>query len=81
MKCSVCNKKTHSDARSAMIALANAASLRACGENRHEVRFYPCPASGGFHLTSDPAPIGDRSKYAKLSAMVIRQADSILSRA
>ena len=64
-----------------MIALAAATSKRSLGDSRAEVRFYPCPASGGFHLTSEAAPSWDKGKYARLSAMVVANADRVLSAA
>lgn len=81
MHCATCRKRSHPDARSAMIALARAASMRACGDPRREVRFYPCPASNGFHLTSEAAPSYDQGKYVKLSRMVMLNSDRVLSRA
>ena len=79
--CSACHKRSHATARSAMVALASATSKRISGDRRAEVRFYPCPASGGFHLTSEAAPSWDKGKYARLSAMVVANADKVLSAA
>ncbi len=79
--CSVCRKRSHPTAKAAMIALAQSASMRTIGDNRREVRFYPCPASQGFHLTSEMAPSWDSGKYVKLSRMVMLNADRVLSRA
>ena len=61
MRCNDCKKKAYADARSAMIALSRAVSARSVGDMRRECRFYPCPYGSGYHLTSIPAAIGDRS--------------------
>jgi hypothetical protein len=81
MHCTACRKKSYESARDAMVALASACSLRAIGDPRREVRFYPCPATGGFHLTSEAAPSWDSGKFVKLSRMIVLNHDRVLSRA
>ena len=80
MRCTDCGKKCHGTAKQAMVALASAASLASGAHlSRRECRFYPCPSGNGFHLTSEPASSFDKSKYARLSAMVMLNADRVLS--
>lgn len=74
-----CSKKSY-DARSAILALARAASLREMGDPRAERRFYACPAAGDgtFHLTSVAATIGDKSPYTVLSQRICANPESVL---
>jgi hypothetical protein len=81
MHCVNCSKRVHGNAKLAMIALSRAVVGRSCGDNRREIRFYPCPTGEGFHLTSEPAPSYDRSRYVMLSSMVVRNAEKVLSAA
>jgi hypothetical protein len=79
--CKDCRKRSYADAKAAIVALSRAVGARAMGDRRAECRFYPCPAANGFHLTSEVASTGDRSKYVLLSAMVVKQYDRVLSAA